>query len=980
MNGEVFVGRSSQLHTLDAALAEMLEGRGGVRFVVGDAGSGKTALLLEYAQRAQRRHEDLVVAMGRSDAQTGVGDPYLPFRELLAQLTNEPDAQHPGGELGRENERRVRRLLGVSGEAIVEFGPDLIGALIPGAGLVTRAATFLLRKSGRLDTIEEMAAGETESANPAPRRVEQEHVFEQYTNVIRHMAQHQPLLLVLDDLQWSDAASIGLLFHLARSIGDGRVLVVGAYRPAEVATLRGDQRHPLDKVVAELKRTFGDISIDLNAIDANEKRRLVDRIVDTEPNDLSSSFRAALFDRTGGHPLFTVELLRALRERGDLVRDAAGRWMEPDALDWGAVPARVEGVIEERIGRLGDELLDTLIVASVEGEDFTAEVVAGAARARERVVVQQLGRELVRRHHLVRSRGIRRLDPPGVRLSLYSFEHNLFQRYLYGTLGDAERAYLHEDVGRAIEALCSDGDADFVVQLAHHYVEAGLSEKAAHYSGLAAVRSAAQHAHDETVQYASAALRLLPESATAARSELVALCEQAHRLMGARDEQAADLARLRALADRLDDDPRRAEAWIRQAAMANETGDFPAAIDAAQAAIQLVGVTRDPELEARAYMEFGKAVDEMGHPDEARAKFEHALALADGAGLHRIQARCLNSIGWIHLFRGEFEAAAANMHESVRIVRRLGDSSLEAKALNGLAVLHAMTGALDDARRYFEDSLARERRIGNRRASGRILSNLGHLALQRHDYVAAASNWREGLRISRLAGDRSTVAGALTGLGDVAMRFGRLAESRAHLEESVEIAEQTGERGEVCSAHLVLGELALREGDPRTGVAHARHAEVLAHESEIADLEVSALELLGRSEEAREDWREAASAYRRCLAAAAGYHNATIDPTAGLARVALAAGDVAAAVDLVESFIDDLDGHSLDNTSSPGRIYVTASCVLDAAGDARATSVIQAGRRWLRQMERRIEDPADRRDFLRGQPSHLTLLELAAAR
>jgi len=118
-------------------------------------------------------------------------------------------------------------------------------------------------------------------------------------------------------------------------------------------------------------------------------------------------------------------------------------------LDWETLPARVEAVIAERIGRLARPLRATLRVASVEGEVFTAEVLAQVRAADERQMVGRLSGELDRRHRLVRAQGIQRMD--GQHLSHYRFRHILFQRYLYNNLDQIERAHLHQSVGTALE-------------------------------------------------------------------------------------------------------------------------------------------------------------------------------------------------------------------------------------------------------------------------------------------------------------------------------------------------------------------------------------------------------------------------------------------------------------------------------------------------------------------------------------------------
>src|SRR5690606_31234817 len=105
-------------------------------------------------------------------------------------------------------------------------------------------------------------------------------------------------------------------------------------------------------------------------------RDFVDALLDQEPNHLDEAFREGLVSHTGGHPLFTIELLRDLQERGDITRDSSGAWVAPEHLSWDDLPTRVEGVIEERVARLEPGTIQSLRVASIEGPRFTAEIVA----------------------------------------------------------------------------------------------------------------------------------------------------------------------------------------------------------------------------------------------------------------------------------------------------------------------------------------------------------------------------------------------------------------------------------------------------------------------------------------------------------------------------------------------------------------------------------------------------------------------------
>ncbi|MFQ5595547.1 MAG: ABC transporter substrate-binding protein [Anaerolineae bacterium] len=505
MTQQVFVARERELAQLNEFLDRALAGQGTVCFVTGEAGSGKTALLTEFARRAQEAHADLLVAIGDCNAQTGIGDPYLPFREVLGLLTGDVEAKLAQGAITQENAGRLRDFLRVSGQALVEYGPDLIDIFVPGGALATRVAGKLAQRTGWIGRLEEL----TQRQAAGPGDLEQAHVFEQYTDVLRAMVAQQPLMLVVDDLQWADAASISLLFHLTRRIGESHILLLGAYRPDEVALGRGGERHPLEKVLTECKRYFGGIWVDLEAAKDVEGRQFVDALLDTEPNRLGEGFRQALFRHTLGHPLFTIELLRDMQERGDLVQDEESRWIEGPALDWKALPARVEGVIEERIGRLEEELRDILAVAAVEGEDFTAQVVARVQEIRERRLLRELSRELEKRHHLVRER--EEVQVGRQRLSRYQFAHTLFQRYLYNDLSAGERRLLHGEIAEVLEDLYAEWTDEITVQLARHYAEAGEGEKAVHYLLQAGDRARGLYAHQEAIGYYERALGLLKE-------------------------------------------------------------------------------------------------------------------------------------------------------------------------------------------------------------------------------------------------------------------------------------------------------------------------------------------------------------------------------------------------------------------------------------------------------------------------------------
>jgi serine/threonine protein kinase/tetratricopeptide (TPR) repeat protein len=503
-----FVCRGPELERLERALEAMMSGLGGLRFIAGDAGKGKTSLVTEFARRAQDSHPDLIVAMGSCHAITGVGDPYSPFRNILCMLTGDVESQWAAGTLTRSHAIRLWDLLPIAAKVLVEWGPNLIGTFVPVQGLTNRIEHHQSIAIGIKHGIETTLTGRinlTGRGVPLPSRI-----FEEFTNVLQALAEKRPILLILEDLHWADASSLSLLFHLGRHVGRSKILILGTYRPQELFQDGEDKPPFLQEVLSEFKRDHGDIWIDLDRSDQQSARQFVDALLDVSPNRFDEGFRRKLTAVTEGHPLFTQELIKDLQERGEIFKET-GSWVEGPKISWDILPAKVEGVIEKRIERLNKSLREVLAVASVEGEMFTAEVIAKVIHRDERDILRMLSGELGKKHRLTIEGPTRRIDSR--RLSQYLFQHNLTQMYLYHNLGEARRVYLHEAVGTELERIYGEATEEVALQLSRHFQEAGINEKAVHYLYRAGVRALKLSAPREAVVHFSNGLNQLEANA-----------------------------------------------------------------------------------------------------------------------------------------------------------------------------------------------------------------------------------------------------------------------------------------------------------------------------------------------------------------------------------------------------------------------------------------------------------------------------------
>lgn len=976
-----FVARERELAQLAGFLERALAAQGSVCFVTGEAGSGKTTLVTEFARRAQAQHAHLAVAVGQSDAQTGMGDAHLPFREVLGQLTGDVEAKLAQGDITQENAGRLRKLLVLSSQALVEVGPDLIGVFVPGAGLAARVGAFAADKVGWLDKLEQLVGKRQKGAAQADSGIEQSHIFEQYANVLGKLSEKHPLLLVLDDLQWADAASIGLLFRLARRIGEHRILLVGTYRPEEIAIGRSGERHPLEKVLAELKRYYGDIWVDLDRAEEDEGRYFVNAFLNTEPNQLDEQFRQKLYQHTGGHPLFTIELLRNMQERGDLVQNAQGRWVQTPVLDWDSMPERVEGVIEERIGRLEQELRQMLTIGSVEGEDFTAEVIARVQATDVPRQVHRLSAELERQHRLVKARGIRRLDPTGQRLSLYRFQHNLFRTYLYGELGEAERAYLHEDVGKVLEELYGDQVDEIVVQLAAHFDQAGRVDKAIHYLRWAGEQAVKRFANAEAARYFSRALALIPETDACARQpeeliqryKLYLAREEVYATTGERQAQRQDLAALCQLVEMLGDEAKRAEVSLREARYAEMVGDYPAALAVLGEAVAAARAAQDVPQEARALRAMGFILWRKGDYKESRIQLEQALSLARSAALREVEASTLHSLAVVHWRLGKLEEARFYAQQCLELSRALGVRRTLTNALNVLGNIELSQGEYEAAKTNYAECLRNDTEMGDLRGQAMSQGNLGIVAEIQGDYPTAMQRFRQVGAIFQEIGDRNSEARAYAHMGVNAKLQGAYEECRASYEQALEMYQEIDDHQGQVWVRTLLCRLLRMVGDLGQANAHIQEALRLAKEQGMHGMEAAAWTALARIHECRGELGEAAAAYQRGLDVdrELGDDNKVMEDMAGLARVAMAQGDTAQARGLVEQILRYAEQQPIQGTADdPLEVYLTCYQVLRALEDAQAGDVLRMAYHLLQEQASRISNPAMRRSYLENVPPH----------
>ena len=849
-----FVAREAELARLDRFLGLALAGQGRVAFVSGDAGSGKTALIGEFARRAMERHGDVVVASGKCNAHAGLGDPYLPFREILRVLTADIQARRASGAITAEHARRLWAIFPDAVQALANEGPDLMGRFLPHEALALRAEAFAPGGAVWQARLEELAKRQEAGAGLTdPAQVD---LFEQVTHVLQALARRHPLILVLDDLQWADSGTLSLLFHLARRLAGHRILILGAYRPADLALGRNGERHPLEPILHESQRDFGDVQVDLDRADG---RGFVDALLETEPNRLGTPFRDALYRRTAGNPLFTVELLRGLQERGDLAQDQAGQWLEGPSLDWERLPARVEAVFSERLGRLPAGWRGMLAVASVEGEEFTAEVVAHVHGADERQIVRHLSGPLSKQHCLVTPHSVRRVD--GRRLSRYRFRHILFQSYLYRSLDEVERARLHEAVGMALETLHGEQAGHISGQLARHFEAAGMIPQAVSYllqAGNSAVRLAANEAAIACLTRGLELLETLPESPERDRQELVLRLALYAPLTATRGYACPELEHSNARAHELSLRQGEAEnlipALILLSGFYSFRAEFQTALDLAERALVLAERVAKPGHIVWAAQVMGMTWMVRGDLVAAREYLEQTLKFDDAHHKAMVPVRGIDPrvaytsfAAWVFWFLGYPDRAQQLGQEAFHVAQEADHlPSLSMALYVGRIVPHVFCreyGAISMLVEAFAQLAAGHRlgpsQAGARLASGRAMVHHGHAR-------AGIRQMQQGLVDWQATGTKAWASLYLAILADACLEAGQLQQAQSTLDEAFMAVQHSGERMVESELHRLQGELLLARAEEGEAESCFRQAVEVARRQQARSWELRATMSLAR--------------------------------------------------------------------------------------------------------------------------------------
>jgi DNA-binding winged helix-turn-helix (wHTH) protein/tetratricopeptide (TPR) repeat protein len=628
------IEREQTLAKLESSMLKALGGERQVVFVTGETGMGKTTLVEAFAERAASSADaaDAAwIASGHCLEHFAEGEAYFPVLQALTSLSRQPGCE---------------RLI----EILRQFAPTWLAQM---PSLLNEAD----RERLKLETLGTV----------------KDRMLREIAEAIEALTATALLVLILEDLHWSDFSTVDLIGHLARRRGPARLLVVGTFRPAEVIV----KQHPLGEIKRELQVHRRCSELPLEYLSERGVARYLQWRFGT--SDLPEALPRLIHDRTDGNPLFLVNVVEYLVQQEQLVRRRE-TWQLAVPLDeiGSEIPDSLQQLIERQIQRLTEQERRLLSVASIAGQEFSTRTLSGGMDA-SMAEIETCCQELVRRRQFLRPAKMIQLSDRSL-LERYGFIHGLYQHVFYHGVPQPRRVALHQRIGAYQESAYSDHLEEIAAELAVHFEEGRDYARAIRYRRLSAGNAAKRYAIREALEHLGKALALVGQMALQDSAELEAaiLMERgsARQAMDDNETAAIDFERVVACTRQSNNLQGEVMALLRLSAVLFWT-QHDRSLEMAERAVELSGKLSDTLLQVHAR---GYCASRRIRLQGWRAEdFEACLAAADAAreaGHAGFLALATMNRSFFESFRSREREAIRAADDGLHTALELGDSYL----------------------------------------------------------------------------------------------------------------------------------------------------------------------------------------------------------------------------------------------------------------------------------------------------------------
>jgi DNA-binding winged helix-turn-helix (wHTH) protein len=782
-----FVGREQELAQLHRWLESALAGHPQVVFMTGEPGIGKTALVNTFLHRAQETGQ-LWIAHGQCVEQYGIGAPYLPLIGALERLCQQPGAAH----------------------------------LVP---MFAQRAPMWLAQFSALLSREQHNALSLNVVEATPARL-----LRELAVVLAMLSTERPLVLVLEDLHWSDSTTVEALAYLARRREAAHLFVIGTHRPAEVVA----GKHPLRRLRQELLAHELCQELRLELLSEGEVKEYVTQRLAGNP--FAAELSPLIYQRTDGNALFVDNVVEYLLRQG-LLQHGGDQSLTPEvvvAIET-QLPEGLQHLILKEVESLSLEEQHVLEAASVAGVHFIAAEVAAADQSEE-ARIEAVCDGLVRQQHLIEAHGSEEW-PDGTITAGYKFRHAVYQQVVGARVGQARQVRLHRLIGERLEAGYGAQAAKIANHLAIHFEQGRDLKRAVHYRRLAAEQALRQNAYQEVYLHSTTGLALLetlPDTSERKQLELELRQLVSATLYTTRGFTDAELEenvqRARQLCRELEDDTTLVSILVGLDRLYMIRANRAMIAELEQEEERLAERLQDAQLLVRLHTQLATVAAFRGLPARAAEHYQYVLRHHDPRG---------SSLS--HFSFGGDPLVVASLWSSVSLSltgqpdlgwSRIAPALVRAEELNqplvlvnGLlcaAIMKLLRGDSDEAWQLAKkmDALTREYHLPLYGILGVLLQ--GSIAVQRGALEEGIAGMTAGLSQYHAIGAQQLIPFFLSFLAEAYRRQGKLDEARQVVSEALSLMATNFDVFWEAELYRLKGELILAQSHTRSLASHVQ--------------------------------------------------------------------------------------------------------------------------------------------------------------
>ncbi len=727
----VLIGRAPQLAWVDRLLEEAAGGKGQAIFLRGEAGIGKSRLVGEARSMASR-HGFLLVEGRCFEPDRSL--PYAPFVDLLRTFF-----------LGRSAEDNLRDLETAAPE-LIKLTPEL---------------------ASRLPEVAPTPALEPEQ--------ERRRLFNTFAQFLAGLTAIQPVLLVFEDLQWSDDVSLDLLLHLARGIESQPILLVLTYRDDE--GLRA-----LSRFLAELDRQRIATDLELPLLTRDQVDAMI-RALFGQQSPIRTEFLDVICELTDGNPLFIEEVMRSLVEAGGIFY-ADGTW-DRKPVDELHIPRSIQEAVRRRAEQASEPARQVLALAAVAGRRFDFALLKTLTQSDEATLLE-LVKELVALQFVIEESADR-----------FAFRHALTRQAIYSELLARERRALHLTIAEVLEGGCGSGLDYYLEDLGYHFYEAGAWEKALDYSQRAGEKALGLFTPRAAILHLNRALEAARQLSVPPPPDILRSRAQAYETIGEFELALAD--RQSALhATRLNKDVGAECEALLEIGLLWSSRDYRKAGECYQRGLRIARQKSDQLLLARALDRVGNWYMNGERPLEALRHHREALAILQALNDQYRVAATTELLAMTNVFLGDLREAAERYREALTFYHHLNDRQGVVSCLASLALCGSgyqtdssvPASTLAEAAKDAEMAVKTAQEIGWRGGESEALWNLAFCLGPQGIYGRALESAQRALDIADEIEHRQWAAAAHCALGYLYRDLLALPEASCHFERALALAEE----------------------------------------------------------------------------------------------------------------------------------------------------------------------------------------------